>query len=114
MEGSLRRIMIQGAVVMAVLILLMAGNALSAPPIEEDADMVFSSDRLVTGEMNSYSEGQIVVNTTRYALCGDVKLFNSAHQTVRPDNLDTALDVKLFIDGSRGCVRKIKVLKYGE
>jgi hypothetical protein len=92
--------------------ILPAVEAISSEKIEEDPNRVFTSDSTLNGEMNSFSKRYISVNDVRYSLCRKVKVFSTQNKLMPLKELEAAEEVKIF--RNRGCVRKIRVLKFAQ
>lgn len=88
------------------------GPAISAEEIEEDADYVRSSDEVVSGKMTKYSKRAVEVEKINYSLCESVRVFGPKNNMLSLEDIDAAKEVRLFINYR--CVRKIKVLRFGE
>ncbi len=86
--------------------------ATSSETVEEDANTVLPNDIVTTGEINKYSKDAIIVNDIRYIFCSNVKVYNTHNRLIFIQDLDAAEEVKLF--ENKRCVRKIKVLRFGE
>ena len=91
-------------------ILLLIGFSGSAN--SEDAHSELDSDRVITGVMDEFSKSSIIVDGARYSFCKDVLVFNLAGKLMRLNDMEAAIEVKLFRTGS--CVRKIAVLSFAQ
>ncbi len=89
-----------------------SGDVIYAEEIEETADMTIPSDYIVTGKMNKYSGKSISVNKSQYSLCREVMIFTPRNTMISLKDLEAAEEVKLF--QNKGCVRKIKVIKFAQ
>ena len=87
-------------------------DVMSSQDREERPNKSRSSDYIVTGQMNDYSENYIVVDNRRHRLCKDVMVFTPRDTLIPLKDIDAAEEVKLF--ENNGCVRKIKVLRFAE
>lgn len=77
---------------------------------EETAHTVLDSDNVITGMMDDFSKSMIIADGTRYSLCKDVMVYNTADTLIPLNDIEAALKVKLF--SNNGCVRKISVLSF--
>ena len=89
-----------------------AGNAMSSEYAEETADTVLPYDDVMTGTMDDFSERLIYVDGIGYRYCDTVKIFNPRNMMISRENIEAAIDVKVFVN--KGCVRKIKVLRFAQ
>lgn len=85
-------------------------TVLSSDEYVEGADTDISYDEVTTGIMDAFSKYMIIVNGARYSLCKDVMVFNMANKLIKLNDIDAAIQVKLF--RKSGCVRKIAVLNF--
>jgi hypothetical protein len=103
-------------IVLLILSVPMLGAITAGPyaseSIEEKPDTVLSSDHAITGEFNEFSKNYIVVESIRYSLCKNVKVFTPQNRMIPISDIDAAEEVKLF--SNKGCVRKIKVLRFAQ
>ncbi len=83
-----------------------------AEEFEETADMTIPSDYIVAGKMNKYSAKSISVNNSRYSLCREVMIFTPRNTMIPLKDIEAAEEVKLF--QNKGCVRKIKVIRFAQ
>jgi hypothetical protein len=99
---------------MAFLLLVLiipSGPAMSSEEIEETAETTLSRDDTLIGKMTDYSTRAIYVNDLSYYFCRNPRIFSPRNKVISLDNIDTAKEVKLFINN--GCVRKVHVLRFG-
>lgn len=96
----------------AVLLICTVSDISTAAEIEEEADTVMYSDYIITGEMNGYTKNSIKVDDVTYSFCDKIIIFTPKNQRIPLRDIDAAEEVKLF--ENRKCVRKIKVLRFGE
>ena len=71
-----------------------------------------SYDAVITGAMDAFTQQMIIVDGARYSLCKDVMVFNMANRLIKLNDIEAALQVKLF--QKSGCVSKINVLTFGQ
>ena len=71
-----------------------------------------SYDDVITGAMDAFTQNMIVVDGARYSLCKDVMVFNMANTLIKLNDIEAALQVKLFKKGD--CISKINVLTFGQ
>jgi hypothetical protein len=89
-----------------------AGNVMSSENAEETADTVLPYDDVITGKMDDFSERLIYVDGFGYRFCDNVKIFNPRNRLIQLENIEAAVEVKVFVN--KGCIRKIKVLQYAQ
>jgi hypothetical protein len=115
MKYSLNRIF-SAAVLFLLLFSLTAAvtakDVMSANNAEEGVNVKRYSDYVITGQMNEYSSTYIVVDDRRYRLCKNVMVFNTRNILISLEDIDAAKEVKLF--ENKGCVRKMKVLRFAQ
>ena len=90
------------------------GREMDAPydsdQYEDTAHTVLDSDDVIIMEMDEFTESAIIVDGARYSFCNNFKVYNTADILMPLNDLEAALEVKLFIDD--WCVRKITVLRF--
>ncbi len=87
-------------------------TVLSSDEYLEGADTDISYDNVITGTMDAFSQSMIIVDGARHSLCKDVMVFNMANILIKLNDIEAALQVKLF--QKSGCVSKINVLTFGQ
>jgi len=89
-----------------------ASNVMSSDHFEETPDTVLPYDDVITGSMDDFSERVIYVDGIGYSFCDSVKIFNPRNRLIRKENIEAAIEVKVFVN--KGCARKIKVLQFAQ
>jgi len=89
-----------------------AGSGMSSDYAEETPDTVLPDDQVISGTMDDFSEHLIYVDGIGYRFCDRIKVFNPRNKMITVENLEAAVEVKLF--NSNGCVRKLKVVRYAQ
>ncbi len=94
--------------------LFISFTASAAPSkyIEENADTIMSNDNIITGVITDLSKKSIEVDHFSQKICSNVLIFTPGNQIISVDELDTAEEVRLFMNS--GCVRKIQVLRVAQ
>ena len=89
-----------------------AGDVMSSNHVEETPDTVLPYDDVITGTMDDFSERVIYVDGIGYRFCNAVKIFNPRNRLIQKENIEAAIEVKVFVN--KGCARKIKVLQFAQ
>ncbi|GBE05028.1 hypothetical protein BMS3Abin10_00647 [bacterium BMS3Abin10] len=89
-----------------------AENVMPYDNLEEEADTVMPLDEIITGNVSEYSKNNITLDGAGYYnLCRALKVFSENGRDLSFKDLDQAEQVKIFLNRSRNCVRKIKFLR---
>ena len=99
------------AIISCVLVMA-AGEVMSAEHSEESADTVMPDDEVITGMVSDYSDRLVYVDGLGYRLCKNVKIYNTVNKIITMEEFNEVKEVKVF--RSNGCVRKIKILRFAE
>ena len=76
----------------------------------EIMNKILSSDRVLTGKMDRYTDRTIVVDGRGYSFCRRLVIFDPLGGERTLDEMKGAERLKLFINSEKGCVRKINIL----
>jgi hypothetical protein len=96
-----------------LLIFTYAGNtATGAEYVEETSDTVLPYDDVISGTMDDFSERVIYVDGIGYRFCDSVKVFNPRNKLIQIEDIEAAVEVKVF--SNKGCIRKMKVLRFAQ
>ncbi|KPJ97542.1 MAG: hypothetical protein AMK71_13170 [Nitrospira bacterium SG8_35_4] len=95
-----------------LVVIFAPGIVMSSDYAEETPDTVLPYDDVITGTMDDFSERLIYVDGIGYRLCDTVKIFNPRNRMIKLENMEAAIDIKVFVN--KGCIRKIKVLQYAQ
>jgi hypothetical protein len=86
--------------------------AMSSNYGEETADTVLPYDDVITGTMDDFSARLIYVDGIGHRFCDNVMIFDPRNRLIQLENIEAAIDVKVFVN--KGCVRKMKVLRFAQ
>lgn len=83
---------------------------------------VFAASKIVKGSLDDYSQTGIKVAGWYYTICGDlgypehegIWVLDNKGEEIDFDDLEAALEVKIYIDNEKNCVWKIIVTRFNE
>lgn len=95
-----------------MLVFICAANAGKSEYSEETSDIVLPHDNVISGTMDDFSERVIYVDGIGYRFCDSVKVFNPRNKLIQIEDIEAAVEVKVF--NNKGCIRKMKVLRFAQ
>lgn len=95
-----------------MLVFISANTLMGSEYVEETPDAVLPYDDVITGKMDDFSERLIYIDGFGYRFCDNVKIFNPRNRLIQLENIEAAVEVKVF--SNKGCVRKMKVLRFAQ
>ena len=106
----MRKMLIISLTVLTILVL----SPVVGAELEEDPDAVLFTDRVIEGNLQVESDESVMIGEEEFDLCTEWHLYDPRGRYVDRDLIKNAEMVRAFFDGSRGCIRKIKVLKFAD